>query len=233
MNPRLARFLIRLYPPAWRKRFGAEFKALLESERSDLRTAFDVGWSAMQERIQPQHSLTRAQDFPTVPFHAWCERAPWAIFSLAPMLMLAGAYVIACLILWVGWRVFLPGYDSPFGAGSHGVANLYFQADKSYYFAAPVLVGWWLEIVAVRHRVKAVWLAMGLLLVAWMGAAARIQASHATVHRGLGHISMDFDFWFLLQNARDGMLHVVTILLLAAFPYLLWRLQRARSSVSG
>ncbi len=230
MSPRLARFLIRLYPPAWRKRFAAEFEALLASQRGDLRTAFDVGCSAIRERIHPQ--FTREQIFPAAPFHSWCERAPWAVFSLAPMLMLAGAYVIACFILWLGWRMFLPGYDSPFVAGSHGFANLYFQAGKYYYFAAPVLVGWWFEFVAVRYRVKAVWLVIGLLLLAWMGAAARIQASHAMVHRGLGHISMNFDFWFLIQNARDGLMHLTTILLLAAFPYLLWRWQESRFAVS-
>jgi hypothetical protein len=128
--------------------------------------------------------------------------------------------------------VLTPEYDSPFGARTHGFANLYFQAGKYYYCAAPVLVGWWMEFVAIRRRVKAVWPTIGLLLVAWMGAAARIQASQATVHSGFRHIRIDFDFWLLIQNERDGMLHAATILLLGAIPYLLWRFRRVCAWVS-
>ena len=145
------------------------------------------------------------------------------------MPMLAGAYLTACLILWMGWRMFMPGLDSPFGARAHGLANLYFQAGKYYYCAAPVLVGWWFEFIAVRLRVKAVWLTIGLLSLAWMGTAARIEANRGTVHRGFGHISMSFDFCSLISNGYDGTLHAATILILAASPYLLWRLQRSRT----
>jgi hypothetical protein len=228
MNPRLARFLTRLYPLAWRKRYGGEFEALLEEGRDDLGTLFDVAWSALRERIQPTQGHTVEQDSCVGPVHRWWEQVLSAIFCLAPMLMLAGAYAIACLILWAGWRMFLPECDSPFGAGARGFANLYFQADKHYYCAAPVLVSWWFEFIAVRLRVKAVWLTVGLMLVAWMGAAARIQANRGTVRSGLGHISMDFAFWSFIPNAHDGMLHATTILLLAVLPYLLWRLHEAR-----
>lgn len=48
-------------------------------------------------------------------FHFWCVRAPWAVFSFAPLLLLAGAYFIAWLYLWSGWTIFLPGADTPFG----------------------------------------------------------------------------------------------------------------------
>jgi hypothetical protein len=145
------------------------------------------------------------------------------------MPMLAGAYAMACLILWVGWRMFLPGSDSPFGARTHGLANLYFQAGKYYYGAAPVLVGWCFEVIAVRLRVKAVWLTVGLLLVSWTGSAVRIDANRRTVHRGIGHISMSFEFFSLTRNANEGMLHAAIILLLAGCPYLLWRLRRGRT----
>jgi hypothetical protein len=229
MNPRLARFLTRLYPPAWRKRYGAEFEVFLETERVGFGTPFDVAWSALAERIHPTQEVTKERWFSAHPDRSWWKRAPSAMFCLAPMPMLAGAYVIACLILWAGWRMFIPGSDSPFGARTHGLANLYFQAGKYYYCAAPVLVGWWFEVIAVRLRVKAVWLTTGLLLVAWMGAAARIEANRGTVHRGFGHISMSFDFCSLIPNAYDGILHGVTILLLAASPYLLWRFQRSRT----
>ena len=32
-------------------------------------------------------------------FQSWCVRAPWAVFGLAPLFLLAAAYLVACLIL--------------------------------------------------------------------------------------------------------------------------------------
>ncbi len=229
MNPRLARLLIRLYPRSWRDRYGAEFEAFLETGRRDLRTSANVAWSALCERIFPTQGLTMDQDSRSAKFHSWCVRAPWAMFSLAPVFLLAGAYFAACLILWSGWRVFLPGADSPFGGHRvQGVANLYFQFGKYYYYSAPILVGWGIELIAVRQKAKAVWPAIGLVLIAWMGATARIQASRTAVPGGLGHISMDFALWPLAQNVHDGLFHAVMILSLTVLPYLLWRIQKAR-----
>jgi hypothetical protein len=166
---------------------------------------------------------------PSLRFEFWCARAPWAMFSLGPVILLAGAYLVACLILWSGWRMFLPGADTPFGGGPvHGFANLYFQCGKFLYYSAPILVGWAIEFIAVRQRAKAAWPAIGLVLIAWMGATAHIQASRTAVPHGLGHIWLDFALWPSAQNA-PGLLLVVSILLsIIVLPYFLWRLQRAR-----
>lgn len=43
---RLLRFLARLYPSAWRKRYGVEYEALLEQSTPHLRDAFDSLWAA-------------------------------------------------------------------------------------------------------------------------------------------------------------------------------------------
>jgi len=53
MNPALARLLTRLYPPAWRERYGEEFQALLEMGPSDLSTFANSIWSALREHIVP------------------------------------------------------------------------------------------------------------------------------------------------------------------------------------
>ena len=53
MNPRLARLLMRLYPRAWRERYGEEFEALLQASRGGLRTSVNVVWSAISEHIFP------------------------------------------------------------------------------------------------------------------------------------------------------------------------------------
>jgi hypothetical protein len=53
MNPRLAHLLTRLYPRAWRERYGAEFEELLKTEGGGLRTSANVIWSALYEHIVP------------------------------------------------------------------------------------------------------------------------------------------------------------------------------------
>jgi hypothetical protein len=57
MNPRLAHWLIRLYPREWRERYGEEFEALLQTGRGDLRTLSNVVWSALCERVFPTSKL--------------------------------------------------------------------------------------------------------------------------------------------------------------------------------
>ena len=53
MTPRLARILTRLYPPAWRDRYGEEFEAMLEMGPGDLGTVADSVWSALREHVIP------------------------------------------------------------------------------------------------------------------------------------------------------------------------------------
>ena len=67
MNAGLAQLLIRLYPHPWRERYGEEFQALLQSGRGDLRTAADVLWSALNERISPSPNLKAGLTMNTYP----------------------------------------------------------------------------------------------------------------------------------------------------------------------
>ena len=53
MNSRLAHLLVCLYPRPWRERYGAEFKALLETGPSGLGDSANVVWSALRERVFP------------------------------------------------------------------------------------------------------------------------------------------------------------------------------------
>ena len=127
----------------------------------------------------------------------------------------------------------MPGRDTPFGVGPlHGLANLYFQFGKYFYGSAPILVGWAVGVVAVRQRAKAVWPMTGFVLMAWIGAASRIRASRTEIPSGLGHIRMNFVPWPWFQNGHASLIHALVILLLAALPYLLWRIQIARTTPS-
>jgi hypothetical protein len=150
------------------------------------------------------------------------------MFGLAPLLLLAGAYFVACFYLWSGWEIFLPGADTPFGSRPtgpiYGLENIYFQAGKYYYFCAPLFVGWGIGLVAIRHRVKAFWPTIGLVLIAWMGGAAQIHASRTAVPGGFGHISMGFGLGASAQGIYDSLLHSLVILSLTVLPYLIWQL---------
>jgi hypothetical protein len=131
MNSRLARMLVRLYPQAWRERYGTEFEAVLESGRGDFQTFANVVWSALGERLFP--SMVAPDTRPTL-FQSWCARAPWAIFGIAPLVLLVAAYFVACFILWSGWRIFLPEMETPFAARLYGLSIVYFAAGRWLYF---------------------------------------------------------------------------------------------------
>jgi hypothetical protein len=227
MNPRLAHLLVRLYPRAWRERYGTEFAALLETEGGGVRTAANVTWSALSERIFP----TPGNSLEPSRFQSWCIRAPWAMFGLGPVFLLAAAYSVACFILWSGWKIFLTGADTPFGGHAtgpvYGFENLYFQVGRSIYFSAPILIGWAIGIIAARQKLTAVWPAVGWILIALIGGTAQIHASRSAVTRGLGHIRMDFALGASGHGLPDGLFHAFVILSLTMLPYLIWRLQKA------
>jgi len=61
MNARTARLLVRLYPRAWRDRYGAEFEALLQTSGIGLRTSANVIWSALHEHVISTTGLTMNQ----------------------------------------------------------------------------------------------------------------------------------------------------------------------------
>jgi hypothetical protein len=155
-------------------------------------------------------------------FQSWCARAPWAIFGLAPLFLLAGAYLIACLILWSGWTIFLPAADTPFGPRLHGLAVVYFGVGKLLYFGAPVLLGWGVGLIAARQRMGALWPTVGLLVTAVLASSARVHASRPLLPGSVGNISMDF------ASTRGAQL--LAILCFAALPYCIWRLHIARSA---
>ena len=53
MTPRLARWLVRLYPRDWRERYGEEFDALLQDGSCGFRAVVNVLQSALSERVVP------------------------------------------------------------------------------------------------------------------------------------------------------------------------------------
>src|SRR5215470_20178193 len=74
--------------------------------RADADSAALVRLGTMEELAQAMISRRDCQ--------SWCARAPWAMFSLAPLFSLAAAYFGAAFYLWCGWNLFLPEADTPF-----------------------------------------------------------------------------------------------------------------------
>ncbi len=158
-------------------------------------------------------------------FQSWSARAPWAIFSLAPLLLLAAAYYVSLLILWTGWQIFLPKADTPF-IRIDGFAVFYLGIGRLIYFGAPILDGWVILVIAARQRCSAFWPVAGTFLVAFVGAAARLEVSRTRVPGGLGHIRMDFGLPSYHQLLLGRLVYALVILSLACAPYIVWRLRR-------
>lgn len=211
----------------------ADHLADLRTEQERAGLSRPAAETAALARLGTMDELARAM-IQRPQFRSWCARAPWAMFTVAPLLCLAVAYLFACFYLWCGWNMFLPAADTPFGAPAgpmYGLANLYFQAGKFYYLLAPLVVGWGIAAIAARQRLQAAWPVLAMALVAGMGATAQIHASRSALPGSLGHISMTF---FLLTPAAKitsgDAVHALLIFTFAALPYVLWRL-RARSLV--
>ena len=216
MNRRLARALVRLYPTAWRRRYGAEFASLLEDGPGGPGAALNVVASALGERIFP--STREGEMVGTSPWENWGKRAPWALFGVAPVVMLATAYCFALLILWTGWRMFLPAEKTPF-VPIAGWAIAYFGIGRVLYFYAPILVGIWLAFIAARSRARMLWPLIGATAMALMDSLIQIETVRPTLSE-TGRVRLEFASWHPVNSAL-GLL--VTILV-----YWLLRIRRER-----
>ncbi len=215
MNRRLARALVRMYPRLWRERYGAEFVALLEEGPGGVGAVLNVVASALGERILPVVGGEMAADSR---FENWSVRAPWAVFGIVPLGLLAAAYAIALFLLWSGWQTFLPYEKTPFvQVDGWGVA--YFGVGRFLYFWSPLLVACAIAWMAARVRAKALWPVAGMLLIAWIGGAAQVKVSRPTLDEP-GHVGM------FLSMGHVG--YAPYVLAVSMLVYLLLRLRRGR-----
>ena len=195
--------------------------------------------SAALARLGSTDDLARAM-IEQPQFRAWCVRAPWATFALAPISALAAAYLVACSILWSGWRIFLPASNTPFirmDAPTYAsypawVPLAYFAAGRFLYFSAPILVGWGIAAVATRQRYKIAWPALGMILTAVMGATAQVHASRSAVPGPGGHVSLTFTPRPSAQDWYQTLMHGLVILTISILPYLVGRFQKSYSRVA-
>lgn len=155
--------------------------------------------------------------------HGWAARAPWVVCGLGPVMALGLAYGAALAILWSGWNWFLPGAETPFGRGT-GFVVWYFAAGRNLYYAAPLLIGWGMGVMAIRQRLKAFWpVAAGSAALAWISATAHVQATRSPFPGMSGRVGMSF----AVEDLTASSLHALTILAVILVPYAIGRAQRA------
>ena len=217
MNPRLARALVRLYPRAWRERYGVEFGALLEDGPGGVREVLDVMGSALGERALPTIGGDKMSSSSRM--KTWSLRAPWAVFVIAPLGLFAASYGFALFILWSGWRMFLPNEEIPFVV-VHGWAAAYFGLGRALYFSAPFLLGLAIAWMAAWTRIKAIWPAMGMTLIALLGGLAQVRVSRVSLSEP-GHVGMGLTLWHPAFSAA--------VLLISVLAFWLLRMRREQS----
>ncbi len=191
MNRRLARALVGIYPRVWRERYGAEFTAMIEDRPGGVGAVLDVMGSAVGERMLPTMGGIVMGE--TSRWEYWGARAPWALFGVAPVALLAGAYSIALAILWSGWQMFLPQEQVPF-VPVHGWAEVWFSVGRCMYFGAPVLAGLWLAFVASRSRAGVLWPALGAAAIAAIDSVVQVQTVRSSLSE-TGRVHLEVAAW--------------------------------------
>ncbi|HTB98172.1 MAG TPA: hypothetical protein VK716_14265 [Terracidiphilus sp.] len=186
-----------------------------DAERAALKRPGSMDELAQRVIAQPQ-------------FRSLSARAPWAVLGLGPVVGLGALWMLALVILVTGWMVFMPNSETPFVRVA-GVAAVYFGLGRALYFAAPVLVGWWVGSVAARQRLRVTWLLLGWALLAWCGGMGQVTAQRTMESPSCKPIAILVGFaspW-----TTGHLLHVAVILALTAPPYAAWRLWSARTAV--
>jgi hypothetical protein len=96
MKRETAERLARLYPPAWRARFGVEFVDLLETEPLGLRVIWDIFRAATIERL---FNLSDLETLPMVPYPADILILARRPSGFVPILMSLAALAVVILSL--------------------------------------------------------------------------------------------------------------------------------------
>jgi hypothetical protein len=119
MTRRTARFLTRLYPPAWRARYGEEFQTFLESRRVRPLEVLDAIASALSERLAG--SLTIMLYACLATFAA--GGALYLTTSGAPLVQIIDTH----RALWLGWALIEAGSLALAAAGVVAVTPVLFR----------------------------------------------------------------------------------------------------------
>ena len=154
-SDRLMRALLRLYPRAWRARYGDEFLALVAESGLSWRGAADIVAAAVAERVRAVAAVARSEDDPTVKLPLMPSP------PLREVLAERGAFIL--LVSLTVWAFGAVGVPYP-----HWILwlNLFFN-DPGRSSDAPSAASW-----SERLVVSLVWFATAIVLtaLAWLTA---------------------------------------------------------------
>jgi hypothetical protein len=105
-SDRLARFLLRLYPRAWRARYGDEFLAFVEDSGLSWRGVVDVVAAAGVERVRSLAAVMRDEGDPGVVIYSWRDvrdRFAELVTFMALVGLATGALAMAG-VPWPSWQ---------------------------------------------------------------------------------------------------------------------------------
>ncbi len=157
----------------------------------------------------------------------WSARAPWAVFGIGSVACLATAYAVACTILWTGWRIFLAGRESPFvPIHVEGVAFAYFGLGRLLYFCGPVLVGWWMCVLAARQRIRLMRPAAGMAVVALIAGMVQVHVRRPAAGSAWGHVSLGLTMGSTQAAMLGQLAYAAELFVAAVLPYVIWKLKR-------
>jgi hypothetical protein len=123
---------------------------------------------------------------------SWSKRAPWMVFGLGPVLSLVGAFSLTYLALILVGRYFVDGTH----VNEATVFFVGFGIVGWFYVLCPLIVGWGIAALAIRHRMGIKWPAIGMAFAAILGGTAFLKWD-ASSFRGVGPIHM----YFLLHTS--------------------------------
>jgi hypothetical protein len=233
MQKRLAELRERLLRAGVAPRHVRRYLSELADHVADLRGEEERAGSgtvaaeaAALERLGQVEELAEAM-IAKPELRGWSARAPWAVFGMGSVAGLAVADAVACTILWTGWRIFLPENESPF-VPVEGVAMVYFGLGRMLYWSAPVLVGWSMCVLAARQRIRLIWPAVGMAVVASIACMVQVHTQRAAAGSAWGQVSLGLAVGSTREAVLGQLVYAAVLFVVAVLPYAAWRLRRER-----
>jgi len=171
------KWILELYPLAWRQRYQEEMLALLEQHQVTWRTVVDLLWGAVEARFDPHFKAANGSDLTVRALRV--RRAQGTILVAFPLLVLCHLLV-------------LDGLDDVFDPWNRGHASLcrfkaVAGAITAVGFAALFMSGLWLALMLAKRAVQE----HGRRLVLPLGAlilAMALYGVHARVPAGISRV---------------------------------------------
>lgn len=150
---------------------------------------------------------------------SWIARAPWAVFLVAPPVLLAVLFVLGTVLVSL---MLMPYHGNSAGVPDWYRTVLSILLQKIAY-VAPLVVGAVMAVGAIRQRSNPVWLLAGVALIAILAGATEFDLTYGSNPGDLGHLRITFALLTSAARAVPHLMQSAIIFVLISAPYLLWR----------